>query len=66
VDASVDDVSERVCFRKKDADGGNQSLQNGKLNITKLCSHINKKRGWKNLCKNQNPLIVQATFTNVL
>jgi hypothetical protein len=52
VEASVD-RSVRVCLRKKDADGGNQTLQNGKLTITKLyirlCSHINKKRGWKDL-----------------
>jgi hypothetical protein len=47
--------SVRVHLRTKDADGGNQTLQNGKLIATKfyvrLGSHINEKRGWTYLRK---------------
>jgi hypothetical protein len=45
--------SVRVHLRKKDADGGNQTLQNGKLTVTKLYvrlgSHINKNGARKKL-----------------
>jgi hypothetical protein len=67
VEASVDEVSEGPPQKKKDADGGNQTLQNGKLTITKLYvrlgSHINKRGGGGGIpAKKAKPIDCSSCF----
>jgi hypothetical protein len=59
-------VSEGPPQKKEDADGGNQTLQNGKLTITKLCvrlgSHINEKKGVERPAKKPKPIDCSSCF----